>query len=282
MQVEMVTNIMTTHAHNCMMLTISYCTSTSQVQIFGNSMEHTPWYRFPFWNYLKLYFSVLFKEVSIVTRKHGITKGLFSNAFLVDLVPGFVMLGLFGQLQLLATPLLLTQGHYYEEESMIEEVVVLTGDSAEGNGQTRDEQWWKHVDDSIIRSRHIMQDLYVLTVPTFKQLTTVLRSMSYKLRSGRVLEISNQGQVQMKVKYHRSTVCVGDSSKQQDALPSVLNDKIPTGCEAMFSYRHPQVGERTDKIVFVSLCVDVPQLLTAIHVLESNGVEIVQIYDFWH
>lgn len=58
------------------------------VQIFGESMEHTPWYRFPFMQFIGTYFKVLMKEVGIVQSKHGIAKALFSNAFLTDLIPG--------------------------------------------------------------------------------------------------------------------------------------------------------------------------------------------------
>ena len=78
--------------------------------MFGDSMTHTPWYRFPFMRFIQLYFQVrytsnhfshvlshslisatlqvLMKEVGIVQTKHGIAKALFSNAFLTDLVPG--------------------------------------------------------------------------------------------------------------------------------------------------------------------------------------------------
>merc|ERR1712071_601344 len=79
-----------------------------QVEIIDElvkSLEHTPWYRFPFMEFMKTYFEVFQRQCKIVQEKYGIIQAYGSMPFLVDLVPGIVMTILFGQLKLLAIPL---------------------------------------------------------------------------------------------------------------------------------------------------------------------------------
>jgi hypothetical protein len=96
------------------------------LDIFAKSLDHTPWYRFPFQDFLRIYFRVLLQEASVVEKRLGAMKAYFSSAFITDLIPGVVMTVLFGQLQWLATPLVATQSGYedQDQERLLEELVL--------------------------------------------------------------------------------------------------------------------------------------------------------------
>ena len=80
------------------------------LQIFSQNLESEPWYRFPYFEFLKLYFDVLFQESAVVQEKHGFKKAFGSIAFITSLVPGLLMAILFAQLKVLSTPLLVMPG----------------------------------------------------------------------------------------------------------------------------------------------------------------------------
>ena len=70
------------------------------IQIFGDSLQTVPWYRFPFRRMMNKYFDILYEEMKIVFDKHGLVKAGFSWVFFTDFVPGVVMSFIFGQLGL--------------------------------------------------------------------------------------------------------------------------------------------------------------------------------------
>ena len=94
------------------------------VQMLGNSMNHTPWYRFPFMDLLKTYFSVLGKIVKIVADRHGWASALGSSGLVTDLVPGITMAAGFFQMYLLAYPLRRFLGQDYDKTKLTEQLVV--------------------------------------------------------------------------------------------------------------------------------------------------------------
>jgi hypothetical protein len=106
-----------------------------QVEIltgFAASLEHTPWYRYPFMDTLKLYFSVLAQETLVVYKKLGPEKALLSMAFVTDVVPGIVMTLLMGQLALLVSLhyLLALFGLYLLVVSLVDCLLVSKEDSS--------------------------------------------------------------------------------------------------------------------------------------------------------
>lgn len=133
------------------------------LQIFGQSLESEPWYRFPYFEFLRLYFNVLFQESSLVQDKFGLKKAFGSMAFITSLVPGVVMAVLFAQLKVLSTPLLLMPGfgESYDEEAAREQLVVLRPKDAPQIN-------WKRIDERISEITCPVQGLYIMKVPTFK------------------------------------------------------------------------------------------------------------------
>ncbi len=244
------------------------------VQIFGESMNHTPWYRFPFMPFIKLYFEVLLKEVGIVRSEHGLVKALFSNAFLTDLIPGVVMFGLFLQLQLLALPVKSVGGEEYTPELMVEQVVLLTPPVAASSSQPIA---WRKIDKRISAQQVAEgEGLYILTVPTFKPLTEILRKIASKLPQSQVLEISNQRAVQVKV-------LLPPSSSETDEAPLQAKLGAITGCSVMFTYRFPVDGspESSRPRLCVSLRVATLAIVRLFQVCAQLGVSVEQVYDFY-
>eukprot|EP00927_Polykrikos_kofoidii_P039712 TRINITY_DN34044_c0_g1_i1.p1 TRINITY_DN34044_c0_g1~~TRINITY_DN34044_c0_g1_i1.p1 ORF type:complete len:1636 (-),score=267.52 TRINITY_DN34044_c0_g1_i1:22-4929(-) len=261
------------------------------VQHFGAFMEHTPWFRYPFLQLMGTYFSVLLQEVKVVMRKHGIGQALASEGFMTSLVPGIVMGFGFASLQALSQPIKFAFGESYEgKSSLTEELVVLLEDAAQlnvGDAVGSAHVWKSLIDTRIAAEPGLLNStaskdaaLWILTVPTFKPLTEILKKVARRLTSARVLEISGQSEVQMRV----ST----DPSRNSLTFHEVVAalGRI-AGCQVMFDYQFPPVGgeERMkaadQRRTEISLCVMVPYLLHAIRCCTSMCLEVVQVYDFW-
>ncbi|CAE8659898.1 unnamed protein product [Polarella glacialis] len=235
-------------------------------QIYGRSLEHTPWYRFPYTQFLKVYFDCLFQEAGIVSKLHGQKKAFLSMGFFTSLVPGLVMASLFGQLQLLATPFLMLGsesgfGDSYDESKMVEQLVVQVP-------STDLQPKWKELDSRIQAEIQVVPGLHVLKVPTFRALTEVLCLVAKALPHARVLEISNQRHVQMRVEL-------------RDHEPQLRQLAALTGCEVMFKFKYPTDGSCQPPTTSVSLCIAVPYLLATIRFCNRIGVEVRQVFDFY-
>ncbi|CAE7687298.1 unnamed protein product, partial [Symbiodinium pilosum] len=143
------------------------------LQIFGQSLETEPWYRFPYVQFMKVYFDVLFQESSIVQRKLGMKKAFGSMAFVTSLVPGIIMALFFAQIKLLARPLLSIPsswgfGESYDEAQAVEQLVVLRPRDAP-------EVDWKKLDERITDIACPVAGLFTMKVPTFKVLTDICK-----------------------------------------------------------------------------------------------------------
>ena len=237
------------------------------VQIFGDSMNHTPWYRFPFMDILKTYFGVLAKEASVVADRHGWSAALGSTAFFTDLIPGIVMGILFGQMSLLAYPLKQGIGEAYDEETLIEQVIATAPRGTD----------WKDVDSRITEISEVVGGVWVFTVPTFKPFTEVLIRIASQLPSATLLQISNQKVIQVRVE-----IPARDPKNPQQGLPEILRgfNKLP-GCHVNFDFQYPHVGGDERPRTQVSLAVQVPFLLSVIRHCIDQDILVVQVYDFW-
>lgn len=226
------------------------------VQMFGDSMSHTPWYRFPFWDVLKTYWDVLCQEFLVVSELHGKSQALLSSAFITDTVPMAVMAVLFAQLSALAYPLRLFAGSEYNEDTLVEQVLIAA---------PRVE--WAHYKDYLAGSvQEITPGIFVVPVKTFQPLTHFLVKLAKNAPTAVVLEISNQSQVQVKV------------ILREAAQLALFNNMV--GCDVKFHFQMPQVGHQTNPMQ-VALGVSVSRLLAVIQFCEEKHITIAQIYDFF-
>ena len=239
------------------------------IEAFGASLSHAAWYRFPFLEMVSMYWRVLAREASIVADKHGPKKAYLSAAALYDLVPGVMMAFYFGQLHMLALPLRAAWGsdsmgysedQYTGDRDTVEQVVIRTGQK---------EPDWAGIDPRITDVTRLLPggQLYTALLPTFKALTQVLEKLSHH-PTVEVLQISNQDQVQVRIQL-----------REEEQLKALRRDA--RGVEVMFDYTFPVDGSGNDPARSVSLCVEVPFLLSTMRFCRNCGIHVCQVYDFW-
>ncbi|KYQ88882.1 hypothetical protein DLAC_10691 [Tieghemostelium lacteum] len=237
------------------------------VQVFGQFMDHTPWYRFPFINVLKSYFEVLFKEFGKVSQKTGIMQALSDQGFITDLVPGFVMSLILGQMFLLALPLRKLLGDDYDQTGLYEQLLVLSPYQSK----------WSKIDSRITNVKSLGHGLFTFHIPTFKPFTEVLLNLARESPLTTILQISNNVSIQVKlecpVKLLKSTLNsiehFGDDVKvnfNYNLFPKSTNTN---------DQQHQQPEQ-------ISIDVLIQSLIPFIRFIDTlEAVKIVQIYDFY-
>lgn len=233
------------------------------IQIFGQSLETNVWYRFPYMQVIKTYFEVLLANTQIVAQRYGPTRAWLSGAFMMNIVPGVLMSFFAGQMQLMAMPILaMPPGAGYgaeRDQSRLYEQLVVQFDGLVPNLQ--------EVDPRLREVMHVVRGLCVIKAPTQKALTTTLLALA-KVPGARVLEVSNQGHIQVRV-------LLRNKDEQLRRLREMQ------GCEVMLQFSYPTDGTPDAPGSRVALCVTVPFLLTTIRSCQRYGIEVQQVYDFW-
>ena len=149
------------------------------VQEFGTFMQQAPWFRFPFMDMLATYFSVLSQEFSLVERKHGLARASASMGFLVSLVPGIVMGGVFSALSAIAVPCNMAFGSEYDgfaytPEAVAKQVQHLVVTSRHAYGRLG----WNAVHPRIT-GELVVPGVYILHVPAFEPFTDVIMALAH-------------------------------------------------------------------------------------------------------
>lgn len=240
-------------------------------QIFGEFLEHTPWFRFPYMRFIGTYFKTLFKEAKVVQDMYGFKKA-FGASFLTMAVPGILMTGLFAQLEMLAAPvryMYSAEGSPmksggpdgYDPEQLYEQVVMKLPTNL------NEKVSWEEIDNRIA-AKSLTGGLFLLKVPTFKGMTEVLCALARALPAGRVLEISGHRKVQVKI--------LTQTEQQIEDLENVV------GCEVLFHFKYPVSGKPIEPNYNVSCRVDIPYLLYFIRRCDILGCKVAQIYDWFY
>lgn len=241
------------------------------VQLFGDFMHHTPWYRFPFMDMFKIYAKVLYKTVNVVSAKEGFMAAIADQGFMIDAVPGIVMAILFGQMQLLALPVLASLGDTYDPSKLVEQLLVM----APGKFT------WAHVDKRIVPLTEFEQGITVLQVPTFKPFTEVLINIANAVPAAILLQVSNYSSIHVKIEAESKSA--ESVAKQFAAIKGVTVN---------FDFKYPDIvnnpnpgDENANKgsPIYISITVQLPALFHFIRRCHTDikGVKIFQIYDFF-
>ena len=236
------------------------------IQIFGESLQEVPWYRFPFSQMMTKYFDILFQEMKIVYQKHGLVKAGFSWAFFTDFVPGIVMSVIFGQLGLLALPVRAVLGDEYSAHSVAsqyEEAILVSSEA------------WQDLESENIFGTQIVEGLYLLKIPSLGHLTQAILSIAHETETNKLLTISSHTEIQMRV-----------STLIENAEKMKLTLDQEHGVELMFDYKLPETGAEESNKRHLCLCVQIPNLLEIIRKIGKSQqykehLQIEQIYDFW-
>ena len=255
------------------------------LEVMAASLDHTPWYRFPFFEVLGVYFDVLRTESDLVAAKYGPVKAYASMAFVTDLVPAIVMSALFAQLHLMAMPLRAALGGegYLEDgadpERFLEEIVLY----ARIKGEASLAAFFRGAVDPRISEVKAVEphlaagggQIIVLTVPPFKALGEVLVALARAVPTARVLEISNQSEVQVRVscEAHREAEAEAWLARLRPGVEPVARYQFPIAAESATAPARKQIALRVAATQLMSLmrgCGD-----------EGGALRVEQVYDFW-
>jgi len=256
------------------------------MEVFAKSLDHTPWYQFPFFEFLSTYFFTLFKECEIVQSEHGLLEAYGSIAFATDFVPGLVMSFLFAQMKLLSVPLKLSLPSY-DPNIMTEEILMTASLVGLKGGESLLGYLRNMVDDRIRDASLLCQSnlppskrLFRIIVPTFKTMGEVLVKLGEHIPSAMILQISNQTVVQVLLQVNGTNVV--------ESFVTRINSV--EGLQVMFQYQFPmdsqlhrEQGEFLTPTVNVSVKAQVTSLLVLTRLVAQldERVEVKQIYDFW-
>ena len=227
------------------------------VQHFGNSMDHTPFYRFPFVKSIEMLISVLSAETRLCAAKDGWFRTLLSDAFTTDLV-GVVIFTLgFGALSVAAAPIKMALGDSYPEGTQIEKVLVTA---------PRSIKWpEKHVQ----HAQQLTAGIWLLTLGTFKLFTPALCALA-DVPSVSVLRISNNSVVQVRL------------SLKQPVSDNVVASLVEfPGCSLATDFTFPKVGNVENERQ-VCLSVQVINLMALIRFCRKEAISVHQVYDFYN
>jgi hypothetical protein len=263
-----------------------------QVEILDElvkSLDHTPWYRFPFMEFIATYFTVFQKQCNIIQEKYGFVAAYGSFPFLVDLVPGIIMAILFGQLRLLAIPLNIAFPNGYDDDKtkFLENVLIhLPLD------QIKIDDWDKYLkstlDERILSAKPLPNNFMICSVPPFKAMGEILEKIAIRFPSARVFQISNQYEVQVRV-----------SSDPSRSSPSTPNEKHESdlqtllsiaGVERKMDFQYPSTRRghvhtsNQNYQTTTNLCLEVHclALLDLFRFCNSHSnFQVDQVFDFW-
>lgn len=231
------------------------------VQLFAQSMEHTPWFRYPFGQVARVYAGVLGQAVSQAVAEGGLGAALTSEGFVTDVVPALVMGVIGAQLAALAAPLRWALGDENWDSNEVEELILAAPPNTK----------WGAVDARIRDPRSPTPGVWVMTVPTFKPLTDVLIRVATSAPAAVLLQLSTHTRVHVKLGLPARA-----SANPEDWVDR-LTDAVP-GVSHNYTFRMPPVGGRAQPPQ-ASLSVATTSLLQLLRTASSEGLP-VQVYDF--
>eukprot|EP01084_Bolivina_argentea_P268288 455639_1 len=231
-------------------------------KIFGKQLNEVPWYRFPYWAFIGLYWKIMWKEFKTSVKYEGLIKTLSSSGFTMDVVIGAVFSLFFAQFGALSLPLRLMYGEQYDEM----ETETLNIES------TKIINWRQDVNDRIqVSSQRNVGNKYKysLVIPRHKPFTEILiKAATNYWNVIQLNDISgNTDYIQMELMIHNNT---------QNVLTWIQNNIKNKVVLQDFSYPTDEVNSKR-----VLLLIKIPTLMRAIAKLnQHSNIEILQIYDF--
>jgi hypothetical protein len=242
--------------------------------LFADSLNHTPWFRFPFYEVGMEYLKMLKIECGVVEELFGAQPAYASMAFLTDAIPGVVMAGIFAQLAMLAAPLKMAQPSNYDgfdQETFCEELVLVGVSDAEVK---------RLGGDQVKRTRVVVDEqggevAVVVEVPPWKAAGDVLVKIARAQHNARVVEVSGLGFVQLRIS------CSEDQRQWVEGAAGRMS-----GVNFVGSYQFPIAPDRPDvngrvQLAYKVDAVNVLGFLRWVGQEEAAGVQFEQLYDYW-
>ena len=157
-------------------------------QILGRFMEHTTWYHFPYFQFIRLYWGTVGAAFGTIQKSRGFRQAFFNYGFLMDLVIGLVTTLLLLQLGILSVPLYLKDKLTASSDPDAEDVVVtLTGTASADNFLAALAMLQKRCN---VLHYDTMNKCCTIRVPRYKPFTNILQWLAITFPDATVLEIS--------------------------------------------------------------------------------------------
>jgi SAM-dependent methyltransferase len=229
---------------------------------FGQYLNHTPFFFFPYMKYLFIYWSLFRTETELAIGKFGLKTAVISSAgFLMNGVVGILLSIAFIQLSFFSFLVRFIGGVRTKPE--YEQLVLENIENNFDFKQSIDEQ----IDD-IQKLRK--EGRYAIRVPRHRGFTSILKKLALYQTKFNLLSISNQNekiQIELTIN-HNDEKCL-------------LWLKQRSNLEIIFEYKNPT--DQTQTIIFIG--VDIKHLFSFIRDCtpfeEQNSLSIVQIFDYY-
>ncbi|XWV24663.1 oxidoreductase FAD-binding [Tupanvirus deep ocean] len=224
-------------------------------QKFGKFMEHTPYYSFPYWKNICLFWNLWYKEAQIIKRKCGIRKAYFSEYTMASIVMGSTVTMIFSLISILSfVPRMIYTSASNSDATQVCMMV------------THDNKNLKSIDNRIIvlKSEPFSDGkiLSLIKVPRYLKFMDITTNLA--LRGINFYEICGQKEIQVKI---------GINKNNDDVIDKL---KYVEGVEILFDYCILQNDDQKE----VALSVRVVSLSNVINFLMDNDIEILHIYDY--
>lgn len=224
-------------------------------QAYGKFMEHTPYYSFPYWKNIILFWSLWWRMAGIIRNKCGTRKAYFSEYTLASIVMGSTVTAMFTLMSIL---------------SFIPRMIYGSGSNADA----------KHV-GMIIRHREVQElpfiDPRIQIIKTLKsntnENTSLIRVPRYLEFMDIVVKLAVNGVEFVEICGQRQILIKIVAAENSNAVAILQKNPI-------FEYHFQYSITETDKNKEIALSVKICDLAIAIQFLLDNHIKIAHIYDY--
>ncbi|XWV25902.1 oxidoreductase, FAD-binding [Tupanvirus soda lake] len=224
-------------------------------QKFGKFMEQTPYYSFPYWRNICLFWRLWYKEAQIIKRKCGIRKAFFSEYTMASIVMGSTVTMIFSLMSILSfIPRMIYTSASNADDTQVCMMVV------------HDNKNLKSIDNriTVLKSEPFSAKkvLSLIKVPRYLKFMDITTNLAL---CGVIFhEICGQKEIQIKISIDKN---------DDDIINKLQNVE---GIEILFDYSILHQDDHKE----VALSVKVINLSDVINFLINNDIEILHIYDF--
>lgn len=214
---------------------------------YSDSLEHTPFYNFPYFKHIKGYWKVFRKSWKVGVKEKGVKKVLFSPETTMNIATGSFLTVEYGLKGILCSPI----SWWYGLEANKDEAAVMAVVRSELLDLSK-------VDERIVEMDQGAGQLHLIQIPRYKPFREVLVKLAHE--GIEVLEIGGAKAVQFKLKVPK------DDQRNFTDL---------SGCDKLYEW--PIHSDTEYK--YVAMKVQLESLCNTVNYLEEHSIEFTHIFD---
>ncbi|CAF1334539.1 unnamed protein product [Rotaria sordida] len=230
---------------------------------FGQYLNHTPFYYFPYMKYLSIYWSLSLTETDFAIKKYGFIQTLFvSPAFFMNISVGVFLSLAFIQMAFVSFLIRLVPGFRYGPE--YEQVIIEKLDE-----NNEDFNFQESIDERIDDIQILIDNrLYAIRVPRHEVFNSILKRIALHPIKFNILSISKQKeQIQIEL-------AVNNNNDER-----LLWLKQRPNMDIIFEFKSPLDQSRTHIILRVKLRYLLTLIRECAQFEADKSLTIIQIYD---